>query len=338
MASPSASGEAPADSSETAPKAPVDVSDPPHRIVGAAKDMSEGKKTPEATQSQVDGLTEKAPKIENAQLAGDKDAGEKNMSDLAQFAKHLRDKEGGNQKGDSRVPSVRTISSETQEILDGKSRTAETPSEHPKATDGPVRETHVAMVNDEHNPVAGRQAAVDPAMPLQTSSAIGKAAVSSPGTGMTTTITPTAESFHQDNFHQLVERAMFSVRGGQSEARIALKPDHLGHVQLQILTEHHHVNIKIMTESPVTRDLIDAHAHHLKTELQQQGLNVESIEVSVSDDQRDAYRGARQRESFLRHMTSRGAAEEDETAGRSKPVTGQRQPGRSRANGIDYFA
>ena len=135
-----------------------------------------------------------------------------------------------------------------------------------------------------------------------------------------------------------MERALFSVRGGQSEARIALKPEHLGHVRMQIITENHAVTIKIVAESPVARDLIDANAHQLRSELQQQGLNVQTIEVAVSDDQQDAYRGARQREAFLRHMADQGTTGDPEETPGTALESSTRPAGRNSAAGIDYFA
>jgi flagellar hook-length control protein FliK len=107
---------------------------------------------------------------------------------------------------------------------------------------------------------------------------------------------------------------------------------------MKIVTENNLVTIRIMTESPVARDLIDANTHQLKTELQQQGLNVESIQVSVSDDQHDADRGARQREAFLRQMAAAGRRPVEEGRERRNSGASHPKPGRSGATGIDYFA
>lgn len=195
-----------------------------------------------------------------------------------------------------------------------------------------------AKMSDEAGPSAGRQNATDAGLSFSSTTTADKAAAPSPSTGTSTSMTDSAGRFHQDNFHQLVERALFSVRGEQSEARIALKPDQLGHVHMKVVTENHMVTIKIMTESPAARDMIHANAHQLKTELQQQGLTVEQIEVSVSDDQNDAYRDARQRESFMGQLTSRGKGEPGSAT--RQTASGWERPtmGRPQANGIDYFA
>jgi flagellar hook-length control protein FliK len=192
------------------------------------------------------------------------------------------------------------------------------------------------MMNDETGPLTGRQGAFDPTVSFSPAASGSKLAMA---TGHTpAAASPSADVFHQENFNQLVERALITVRGEQSEARIALKPDQLGHVQMKIVTENNLVTIRIMTESPVARDLIDANAHQLKTELQQQGLNVESIQVSVSDDQHDPNRGARQREAFLRQMAATGRRPAEEERDRGNYGASQPKPGRSGATGIDYFA
>jgi flagellar hook-length control protein FliK len=54
------------------------------------------------------------------------------------------------------------------------------------------------------------------------------------------------------------------------------------------------VTVRIVTELPMVRDLIEQNLHQLKADLQQQGLQVERVEVSVADDpRRDAGRQGR---------------------------------------------
>jgi hypothetical protein len=90
---------------------------------------------------------------------------------------------------------------------------------------------------------------------------------------------------------QIVQRAAVHLKSDQSEARIDLKPEFLGHVRMQIVTENQQVTVRILTELPMVRDLIEQSLPQLKSDLQQQGLQVERVEVSVADDpRRDAGR------------------------------------------------
>jgi len=89
-----------------------------------------------------------------------------------------------------------------------------------------------------------------------------------------------------DVFDQIVQRAAVHVKNDQGEIRIDLKPEYLGHVRLQIVTDNQQVTVRILTELPMVRDMIENNIHQLKSDLQQQGLQVERVEVAVADDPR----------------------------------------------------
>jgi hypothetical protein len=202
-----------------------------------------------------------------------------------------------------------------------------------------MKESAGLTVNDDSGLVSAPRSSGGDSVVSMTGEPLTAKTASVAGSGGSQSPAAPTETFRQENFHQLVEKALFTVRNGQSEARIALKPDQLGHVQMKIVTENNHVSIRIVTESTVARDLIDGSAHQLKAELQQQGLSVESIEVSVSDEQRDAYRGARQREEMLRQFASRRQDAPEEEEGQPRKQKRQtRRDGRTAASGIDYFA
>jgi hypothetical protein len=89
-------------------------------------------------------------------------------------------------------------------------------------------------------------------------------------------------------FDQIVQRAAVHLKDGQNEMRIDLKPEHLGQVRLQVVTDNQQVSVRIVTELAVVRDLIEAQLGQLKSDLQQHGLQVDRLEVSVAADQRQA--------------------------------------------------
>jgi flagellar hook-length control protein FliK len=139
-------------------------------------------------------------------------------------------------------------------------------------------------------------------------------------------------------FEQIVQRAVAQVRNDQGEIKIHLKPDFLGNVRMQIMTENHQVSVRILTELPAVRDMIDAGIQQLKSELQSQGLHVDRLEVSVSDDLRrhpehQARQGAR-----LWAETAEGGANADRRAAdeRLEPIYYRARPGA--AGAIDMFA
>jgi flagellar hook-length control protein FliK len=95
---------------------------------------------------------------------------------------------------------------------------------------------------------------------------------------------PGQESLRNQTLDQIVRKAVIYMRNGQHEAKIDLKPEFLGHVRMQVTTENHQVTIKILTEFGFVKDMVENNIQQLKTDLQQQGLNVDKLEVAVSDD------------------------------------------------------
>lgn len=266
----------------------------------------------------------------------DPDAGEPSLSEKGNLSQRFKEMDRDQRGTEMAASSQGRSKTEPEAIQNSRIPATDDAAAQQKPLGDAVRETPVSMMNDETAPLTGRQGAFDPTIsfsPAATGSKLAMATGHTPAAA-----SPSADIFHQENFNQLVERALITVRGEQSEARIALKPDQLGHVQMKIVTENNLVTIRIMTESPVARDLIDANTHQLKTELQQQGLNVESIQVSVSDEQHDADRGARQREAFLRQMAAAGRRPVEEGRERGNSGASHPKPGRSGATGIDYFA
>ena len=137
---------------------------------------------------------------------------------------------------------------------------------------------------------------------------------------------------------QIVRRAVIQVRDGQHEARIDLKPDFMGHVRMQVITENQQVTVKILTEFGFVKDLIENNIQQLKADLQNQGLDVDKLDVSVSRDSHDNKhrqqnaehaRNLRPQDKSNDHGNSRD--EHQEQARRSAPSA-------EGLSTVDYFA
>ncbi len=137
---------------------------------------------------------------------------------------------------------------------------------------------------------------------------------------------------------QIIRRAVIQVRDGQHEARIDLKPDFLGHVRMQVITANQQVTVKILTEFGFVKDMIENSIQQLKAELQQQGLEVDKVDVSVSRDSQ----GNKHPQENAGHAGSRQRGAESKH--RDKEHEGQPEPHKRsslRADGhatVDYFA
>ena len=95
---------------------------------------------------------------------------------------------------------------------------------------------------------------------------------------------------------QVVDKTVMHLNTGRTLIRINLKPESLGHLRLQITTENQQVMLKIMTEGPLVKEIIESNIHQLKTALHVHGLQIDDFDVFVahdSDQQRGGYKSAK---------------------------------------------
>lgn len=151
----------------------------------------------------------------------------------------------------------------------------------------PKRRHHLQMMGaDSVKPAAREQSNVDAALmdasrpaPAPAVATGDKPAVA---TAPATSAQPSADNGAQRAvMDQIVEKAMVRNADGRSEIRIQLKPEVLGDVRMTITSENHHVAVRMITEHATTKDIIESQLHHLKAELDRQGLIVEKVDVLV---------------------------------------------------------
>jgi flagellar hook-length control protein FliK len=146
------------------------------------------------------------------------------------------------------------------------------------------------------------------------------------------------DSLRNQTLDQIVRKAVIYMRNGQHEAKIDLKPDFLGHVRMQVITENHQVTVKILTEFGFVKDMVENNIQQLKADLQQQGLNVDKLEVAVSNDT-DELKHRQQKtgqEKNTQHSATRIGPENGEEENRERTGNfGLRDAG---AAAVDYFA
>jgi flagellar hook-length control protein FliK/flagellar hook-basal body complex protein FliE len=144
--------------------------------------------------------------------------------------------------------------------------------------------------------------------------------------------------FKTQTLDQIVHKAAIHLKNGQHEARIELKPEYLGHIRMQVTSENHHVTVKILAEHGFVKDMIENHAHQLKADLQQQGLNIDKLEVTVSRDSDDSG-NPKERLSGMR--TRQGAADNGKQGNSGQDLPQDKRQWRRTPGGatmVDYFA
>ena len=145
-------------------------------------------------------------------------------------------------------------------------------------------------------------------------------------------------SLASQTLNQIVQKAVLLNNNGQNTVQIDLKPEFLGHIRMQIMTESQQVAVRIVAELPFVKDMLENNLNQLKAELQAQGLQVDELEVSVAHDSRaedDRYQKAadlrRARALQNNPLTAEGEVE-SQKAGPAVQPDGMAQ------SAVDYFA
>ena len=91
--------------------------------------------------------------------------------------------------------------------------------------------------------------------------------------------------------NQIVGKAALNLKNGKSQVRIDLKPEFLGSVRMKIISENHLITVKILTELPVVKEMIENNISQLKNDLQSHGLEIDKLDVSVANDSQQRGKG-----------------------------------------------
>jgi hypothetical protein len=155
----------------------------------------------------------------------------------------------------------------------------------------------------------------------------------------------TSRTMETDLIRQIVQRMTLHTAGGRASMQIRLKPEFLGSLRMQIVTEDRMIMIRIATQSSQVKEMIERHVEMLKTELQQHGLQVQKVDVSVASD-KEAWGGEQQQTAFRQaqdhhQRSNRRSVATGVNAGQSDPLT--RRPASAPADGnglgeVDFFA
>jgi flagellar hook-length control protein FliK len=72
---------------------------------------------------------------------------------------------------------------------------------------------------------------------------------------------------------------------GTTEARVQLKPEHLGNLNITLKVEHNQVTATIQADVAAVRRWIESHESSLRQALSEQGLQLASLVVRPDDEQ-----------------------------------------------------
>ena len=137
---------------------------------------------------------------------------------------------------------------------------------------------------------------------------------------------------------QIIRKAAIYLRNGQHEAIIYLKSEFLGHIRIRVIFENQQVAVRILAEHDFVKDMIENNLHQLKADLQQHGLEIHKLEVTVSCDPEDS---GSSKEKFVQWRAGPGNADYQKKDGwKDKQQIDTRHPPRKADNFavVDYFA
>jgi len=86
---------------------------------------------------------------------------------------------------------------------------------------------------------------------------------------------------------QIVQHMRYEVRGDITEVRIQLKPEHLGEVALRVAMQNGIVVAQFIAENQRVKEIIESNFNQLRDALEEQGINISEIEVSVAQGEAD---------------------------------------------------
>ena len=136
--------------------------------------------------------------------------------------------------------------------------------------------------------------------------------------------------------NQIVEKAALNLKNGKSQVRIELKPEFLGSVRMKITTENHLVTVRILTELPVVKEMIENNISQLKTDLQSHGLEIDKLDVSVANDSQQRGKGFEKADFLSEKENSDIQDDKDVPAEETGTVSLLKES--TAVDGLDFFA
>ena len=85
-----------------------------------------------------------------------------------------------------------------------------------------------------------------------------------------------------DILNNIIEKTVVNFKDGKTSIKIKLEPEFLGPLRVQISTGNHQVMVKMETDVPWVKEVIEQNLNQLKSALHDQGLQIDQFDVSVA--------------------------------------------------------
>ena len=135
---------------------------------------------------------------------------------------------------------------------------------------------------------------------------------------------------------QLVNRAVLEMGKNKTELKIDIKPDHLGSIKIQVVSESHQMVAKISAEHIHVKEAIEHNLDQLKADLSKGGIQIDSVDVSVDQEQNSGRSGTK--DELAKHARNMAQFRRNNLNGEKQQDTRDNRPYQRQESAIDYYA
>jgi hypothetical protein len=146
----------------------------------------------------------------------------------------------------------------------------------------------------------------------------------------------TRQIFEKSVVDQVIKKAAYEIKDGKSEIRIDIEPENLGPLKVSVSSDNGRIIVRIMAESQMVREILEQNVLQVKNELNQQGLDVRDVTVSVDQEGKDNPWQQSAEDERKTKSAYRNGNPSDKNEGNDE--TGQRRYRRNTEKNVDYYA
>ncbi|MFQ5559032.1 MAG: flagellar hook-length control protein FliK [Nitrospinota bacterium] len=114
------------------------------------------------------------------------------------------------------------------------------------------------------------------------------------------------------------------IKTGKNEFSIRLYPEALGTLQVKIRSQENHLRVNMVTESQLSKAVIESTLNELKTSLLEQGIEADTFSVTVGKESSLSHQGSTNRERETRFSTGKTRAAKEEAPQDSVKENGEK--------------
>ncbi|SEF57900.1 flagellar hook-length control protein FliK [Paenibacillus sp. UNC499MF] len=118
--------------------------------------------------------------------------------------------------------------------------------------------------------------------------------------------TISAQNFAQELSQFMVKRMSLKMGNGFSEAKLSLRPQHLGTIDVVLTMQNGQLVAQFTADTALGKELLESQLAHLRQSLHSQGVQVDKMEVGQNTMSSTMFQDSRQQQSSQQFLQQRG--------------------------------